>query len=268
METGLVDQFLHAESLGLARVLGRGFSRVAYVVDGLRDVVFKRLVCLGNYDNKREFAFWNAAPDDVRQHLAPLLDYDAARGVLAMARTNTDKITSEYKNWKHLSRFAWASDCHEHNVGLYDGRWVIHDYGHCKVENLTETRDGAKRAVPYPFVEFNPKQSRMAKWIIPKPSRVIMRRPPRFEVGAIDAKQFEFVERPIDWNRVRDGMDMAFDELMPWKPRPVRVLPTDPDSCGSQRAKPLAVKPAKKRPAHAHLIDAANAHRRALKKDR
>jgi hypothetical protein len=246
--------------------LGSGSTRVAYTCKLFPDIAFKKLRMPGFTDNEREFNFWNAAPDDVREHLAPLCDYNAKLGLLAMARTDASTAQSASREWVHLLDFGWSSDCHAYNVGLYQGRWVMHDYGHCRIDQLPSTRDGNPRAeIKRPNAcacnackvlrGERPRDELGNKRLV---SRVLFKQPPRFELDPqwiIKPKDTKYRERERkQLEALKLAMDLPFDMIAPkWIVKPEQL---DAEMLKGLRDKQVA-----------HIIEAAQRERRRWKKD-
>ena len=138
MTEGLINQYLALMTMGAPRThIGSGSSRAVFAIAGLPGAVFKQLhphiQPAHRNDNARELAFWLSAPGDVRECLAPVLDYDAKTHILAMARTDWswEAVTRDHSNWRYLVSKRWAGDVHSANVGKLGDRYVLHDYGHC-----------------------------------------------------------------------------------------------------------------------------------------
>lgn len=106
--------------------LGRGDSRTAYECALDRSLVIK-IMRPDAYkddaaDNYLEWRFWIASSDCFRQWLAPIVWLSGDHTAMAMART------AAVESGQVVEFPTMFFDLHARNMGMLDGRAVIHDY--------------------------------------------------------------------------------------------------------------------------------------------
>lgn len=109
--------------------LGVGISRTVHATKSWmgNDKVIKFEYGIQKFQNTREWLVWKAWEDneDVSPWLAPCYEVSPCGCTLIQARTwkmRPDDVPEKIP--------AWATDLKAENWGMFEGRPVIHDYGH------------------------------------------------------------------------------------------------------------------------------------------
>lgn len=116
--------------------LSEGSTRRVFVLKACPDVVFKQAINPLNGQQRNEWKTWLYCQDnpELAQHLAPCLECAPDFSLLVMARTRAPSGFCG-SAWQYPKVPHWlAVDLHTDNVGEYQGRVVMHDYGY--LENV------------------------------------------------------------------------------------------------------------------------------------
>lgn len=127
ISSGELEYLWQADPLALIGPrIGQGGSRTAYECAIDRRLVIK-IMRPDNFkedarDNYLEWRFWSASGERFRQWMAPVVWLSGCHTAMAMARTTPIRF-GQIVEFPKMFR-----DLHCRNMGLLDGRPVLHDY--------------------------------------------------------------------------------------------------------------------------------------------
>jgi len=129
------DVLSFAENKCGMREIGKGRDRIVFtsgnVVSCKQDVVIKISLSDGTMQNLEEIEMWNHIEEDVKEHVASVIDWDENYKWIIQQQADQGSPPGASKTLlENLSNIGWTcSDIRPDNVGMIDNKPVLIDLG-------------------------------------------------------------------------------------------------------------------------------------------